>query len=211
MVSKKFVFVLFLDIVILIRICLIKCIPFLLYSNQQTGINSEESHQDQDCVKSSETTMHGGAAADYFRSTAYQPYTAGPTTAMFHPHQVSSAVSGSMFHHHPAALAAAAAQQQMAAAASGAVMPHPTFGSATPGGHNPTYGTGGVIAPHPQRLFPAAAAAAAAAVVGGGPGNNHLFSQTSSHLHQQQHQQQMYEQLSGKKNYWFLSFFFCKR
>ena len=145
--------------------------------------------------------MHGGAAADYFRSTAYQPYTAGPTTAMFHPHQVSSAVSGSMFHHHPhpAALAAAAAQQQMAAAASGAVMPHPSFGTATPGGHNPAYGAGGVIAPHPQRLFPAAAAAAAAAVVGGGPGNNHLFSQTSSHLHQQQHQQQMYEQLSGKE------------
>ena len=174
----------------------------LTNSNQQPGINSDESHQDQNCVKSSVSTMHGGAAADYFRSTAYQPYTAGPTTAMFHPHQVSSAVPGSMFHHHPhpAALAAAAAQQQMAAAATGAVMPHPTFGAATPGGHNPAYGTGGVIAPHPQRLFPAAAAAAAVAVVGGGHGNNHsLFSQTTSHLHQQQQQQQqMYEQLSGK-------------
>ena len=147
--------------------------------------------------------MYGGApAVDYFRSAAaYQPHTAGPTTAMFHPAQVSSAVPGSMFHHHPhpAALAAAAVQQQqMAAAASGAVMPHPTFGASPSGGHNPTYGAGGVIAPHPQRLFPVAAAAAAAAVVGSGHGNN-LFSQTSSHLHQQQqHQQQMYEQLSGK-------------
>lgn len=146
--------------------------------------------------------MYGGApAVDYFRSAAaYQPHTAGPTSAMFHPAQVSSAVPGSMFHHHPhpAALAAAAVQQQqMAAAASGAVMPHPTFGASPSAGHNPTYGSGGVIAPHPQRLFPVAAAAAAAAVVGSGHGNN-LFSQTSSHLHQQQqHQQQMYEQLSG--------------
>ena len=169
----------------------------MITSNQQTGIPANELNQDQNCEKSSISTMHGGAAADYFRSTAYQPYTTGPTAAMFHPHQVSSAVPGSMFHHHPHPAALAAAQQQMAAAATGVVMPHHSFSASTPGGHNPTYGTGGVIAPHPQRLFPAAAAAA---VASGGHGNNHsLFSPTSSHLHQQhQHQQQTHQQLSGR-------------
>ena len=157
---------------------------FVQNSNQLTEISPEQLHQEQNRVKDSSATMHGGAAADYFRSAAYQPYTTGPTTAMFHPHQVSSAVPGSMFHHHPHPAALAAAQQQMAAAATG-VVSHHSFGASTGGGHNTTYGTGGVIAPHPQRLFPAAA-------------THHSLFSPPSHIHQHQ-QQQMHQQLSGKK------------